>query len=341
MNLESDFQHTHAAHCESGVTSNLLKNSGYDIDESYAFGIGSGLFFVHLPFLKVMELPLTSYRSFPGSIFKKSCSRLKIPFQYRTFKDQYSGTKKLEEYADQKKAVGLRANIYWLPYIPEGFRFQFNAHNLVVYGRNSEGEFQVSDPVMEGTSLCSSHALLRARFSKGPLAPKGLIFYPEGNQHSTSDLKSDILKKAIHSGIRETVHAMLFTPLPFAGVSGIKFLAKQMKKWPQKLKDPNKLKLYLSNVVRMQEEIGTGGAGFRYLYAAFLQKAGQQFDHPALLSASKNYVDAGNHWREFATQSVQFCKDRLDGSYDQIPDKLLKIYDIEKGILKDLRGNYL
>ena len=134
---------------------------------------------------------------------------------------------------------------------------------------------------------------------------------------------------------------MLFSPLPFAGARGIRFLSKQMKRWPQKLKDPEKLKLYLSQVVRMQEEIGTGGAGFRFIYAAFLQQAGQRFEQPVLLQASKEMTEVGNLWRDFATRSVQFCKDRLDGSYDQIPDSLLEIYKRETEIYKLLRREYL
>ena len=63
---------------------------------------------------------------------------------------------------------------------------------------------------------------------------------------------------------------MLSPPLPWFGNKAIFLLSKQIKKYPQKL-TPRKASLYLGNVVRMQEEIGTGGAGFRFLYAAFLQ----------------------------------------------------------------------
>ena len=45
-----------------------------------------------------------------------------------------------------------------------------------------------------------------------------------------------------------------------------------MKRWPKKLGD-KKASLYLGQVVRMLEEIGTGGAGFRFIYAAFLQES--------------------------------------------------------------------
>ncbi|MGZ3724116.1 MAG: BtrH N-terminal domain-containing protein [Bdellovibrionales bacterium] len=337
MNPPTEFQHHHSAHCESGVTSNLLKNSGMDVSEAMAFGIGSGLFFVHLPFVKVMGIPLTSYRSFPGGIFKKTCKRLGVPFNYQSFRNPIRGNRALEEMARAGRAVGVRANIFWLNYIPEKFRFQFNAHNLVVYGREASGEYRVSDPVLEGTSLCPSQSMTRARFSKGPLSPKGLLFYPT----ASGALDEARLQLAVRKGVRETVNGMLYAPLWFAGVKGIRYLSRRMRRWNLKIKDQDKLKLYVSNIVRMQEEIGTGGAGFRLLYAAFLQEAGERFNDPALLQAARELTEAGVLWREFATLAARFCKDRLEGGFDAIPDLLLKIADREEAVYRGLRRNYL
>jgi hypothetical protein len=338
MSEPAGFRHYHSAHCESGVTSNLLKNAGVDISEAMAFGIGSGLFFVHLPFVKVMGIPLTSYRSFPGGIFKKTCKRLGVPFKYKNFSNALSGSRALEDFAREERAVGVRANIFWLNYIPEKFRFQFNAHNLVVYGRSPSGEFCVSDPVMEEPSVCPPQSMTRARFSKGPLSPKGLIFYPALTGATFDDSR---MEKAVRQGIRETVNGMLFSPIWFAGVGGIRYLSRQMRKWPKRLGDQDKLKLYVSNVVRMQEEIGTGGAGFRLLYAAFLQEAGVRFGDQALQTAAAELTEAGTLWREFATQAARFCKDRLDGDFNQIPDLLLKIADLEEAVYRGLRRDYL
>ena len=58
----------------------------------------------------------------------------------------------------------------------------------------------------------------------------------------------------------------------FAGVAGIKSTGNKIKKWRDKL-GLQKAGSYLAQMVRMQEEIGTGGGGFRYIYAAFLQEA--------------------------------------------------------------------
>ena len=35
-----DFRHRHSAHCESGVTANLLCHHGIQMSEAMAFGIG-------------------------------------------------------------------------------------------------------------------------------------------------------------------------------------------------------------------------------------------------------------------------------------------------------------
>ena len=78
------------------------------------------------------------------------------------------------------------------------------------------------------------------------------------------------LKKAVEAGINDVCKVMLKTPLPLVGVRGIRLLSRQLAKWPDKLGEKKTL-LHLGHVVRMQEEIGTGGGGFRFIYAAFLR----------------------------------------------------------------------
>jgi ABC-type multidrug transport system ATPase subunit len=302
--MSPEFQHQQAAHCESGVISNLLKNIDVPLSEAMSFGIGSGLFFIHLPFVKVMELPLTSYRSFPGTIFKKTCRRLHIPYEFHTFRNQLKGERALDDFLAQKQAVGIRSNIFWLPYIPKQFRFQFNAHNLVVSRKNDDDTYEVSDPILEEKSTCSAHAMSKARFAKGVLAPKGLIFFPKRPETPIEAR----LEKAVRQGIRETTQRMLFSPLPFAGVRGIRYLSRRMARWPQKFPELDQRKLQMANVVRMQEEIGTGGAGFRYLYAAFLQEAGTRLNNEALKAAALRMSEIGDVWREFATLAARSAK---------------------------------
>lgn len=340
------FKHYQTAHCESGVTKSLFCNNGLringsEISEAMVFGIGSGLFFAHVPFAKVMNIPLTTFRSFPGTIFNKTCKRLKIKGINKTFRNMDKGNAEMNALLASGIPVGVRANIYWLSYIPEQFRFQFNAHNLVVYKRNQDSTYQVSDPILERTEACDLRDLNRARFAKGILAPKGLIYYPE-KREGIHEVDLQTVRAAIYAGIKEATNAMLFAPMPFVGVRGIRFLAKQTEKWFKKFKDdPKKLKLYMANVVRMQEEIGTGGAGFRFLYAAFLKEAGEITGSTCLIKASGDFLEVGKMWREYATETAKFCKDRGDNTLDVTTKILNQIAEKEKEIFQSIRREYI
>ena len=146
-------------------------------------------------------------------------------------------------------------------------RFHFNAHNLVVYAREND-EYLISDPVFEGTSRCDRESLSRARFAKGDMQAKGLMYYP--TQTPSEIDYAEAVPKAIRWNAR-TMQA----PVPIAGVKGIRFLGRNIAKVAKAPGNEKYLPLYLGHIVRMQEEIGTGGAGFRFLYASFLQEVRQ------------------------------------------------------------------
>ena len=71
--MNNDFQHLQAAHCENGVTTNLLRAAGAkQLTEPLSFGIGSGLFYVQLPFLKINNGPAIAFRTIPDDLSKYS-----------------------------------------------------------------------------------------------------------------------------------------------------------------------------------------------------------------------------------------------------------------------------
>ncbi len=81
----------------------------------------------------------------------------------------------------------------------------------------------------------------------------------------------------------------------------------------------------------MQEEIGTGGGGFRYLYAAFLNEAKHYaIDNDKLEQASQLLTQSGDTLRELALLCVQQCKhiDKLDGV--EIAKRIQEVAGIEK-----------
>jgi len=296
----SSFVHRHAAHCESGTLGALLRDRGLDLSESMLFGIGGGLFFLHTGLIKVGGMPLTSYRGAPLSIARNACRRLAIPMHYQHFRDPRDAQAVLDTLLKAGVSVGLQTCVYWLPYFPPDMRFQFNAHNLVAVARVEEG-YLLSDTVFENMVSCPADALQRARFARGAFAPRGLIYYPK------SIPKELHIARAIRQALRSTCRQMLDIPILPIGVRGMRRLARELAQWPKKVGD-ERARAYIANVIRMQEEIGTGGAGFRFMFAAFLQEAGPLIDLPLLGELSTTMTAIGDQWRRFAVGGARVCQ---------------------------------
>jgi len=264
--MKLDFEHRQSAHCESGVTSSLLRESSLNkITEPLAFGIGAGLFFCYIPLIKINNGPAIAFRTFPGLIFKRTCNALDIPVIRKKFNSKQQAESYLIERLKEGHPVGCQVGVYYLSYFPREYRFHFNAHNLIVFGKEDDN-YLISDPVMDTPTMLTSYELERVRFAKGALAPKGQLYYPK----SKAVITDEQIRKAIISGIKTNVNQMLRIPGNFAGVSGIRYTGKKIKNWRDKL-GVEKAGSYLAQLVRMQEEIGTGGGGFRYIYNVLLR----------------------------------------------------------------------
>jgi hypothetical protein len=330
--MKIDFQHNQAAHCENGVTSNLLKFYGISLSEPMIFGMGSGYFFSHMPFIKLNGMAVTSFRVWPGWIFKRVTNRLGIHVRRKKYANPDKAMQELDELLAKGQPVGMLVGVFHLPYFPKEYRFHFNAHNITVFGKDGD-RYLVSDPVMENVETLSYDELKKVRFARGTYPPRGRMYYIY-KVPDKPDLRSAIIK-----GIRKTASDMLTIPLPMFGIEGIRYLAKNLRKWPEKMGN-KKAALNLAQVIRMLEEIGTGGAGFRFIYAAFLQECAVQLNQPLLNEASAEMTAIGDAWRNFAWQAARCFKNRDKDSvtYDMLADMLVDIAAQEKKVFSKLRA---
>ena len=322
--MNQTFSHQHTAHCETGVMSSMLKHYGMNISEPMALGIAAGITFAYLPIVKLNGQPLIAYRMPPKSIIKGLQKRFGLKIRFEKFSNPEKGMQALDRQLDQSKIVGMQTSVYWLPYFPQDMRFHFNAHNLIVYGKDGD-DYLISDPVFESKVRCNQADLQKARFTKGALAPKGMMYYLE--EAPTEVNFNTVIPAAIRSSVR-----IMNTPFPLIGLHGIRTLAKKIRHASKKFNDEKDLALYLSHIVRMQEEIGTGGAGFRFIYASFLQEASKLINQPLLLEASELMTAAGDQWRQFAVETVMMCKQRKTMDLEQLSRTLLQCADEEKKV---------
>ncbi|WP_420478903.1 BtrH N-terminal domain-containing protein [Brevundimonas sp. FT23028] len=326
----SDFHHRQSAHCESGVVANMLTHHGLAMSEPMAFGLSASLTFAYMPIIKLAGMPLIAYRMLPGNIIRGVEKRVGLRWERTRFSDPAEAERALDAALDAGRAVGLQTCVYWLPYFPEQMRFHFNAHNLVVYGRDGD-DYLVSDPLFETTVRCDRASMQRARFAKGDMEPKGLMYYPTGTPGQV-DYAAEIPK-----AIRWNAKTMQ-APVPIAGIKGIRFLGRNIVKLSREANRDTYLPLYLGHIVRMQEEIGTGGAGFRFIYASFLQEASRLLDRPDWAEAARDLTAAGDEWRRFALRASKMCRGRAQMDVQELDAILNDIADRELAVWKRLRA---
>src|SRR5690606_30139008 len=161
-----------------------------------------------------------------------------------------------------------------------------------------------------------------------------------GKMYHIKNLSAQVdLAPAIKEGIRLASNRILNKPLPWAGIKGMHLLAERIKKYPKKL-TPEQNTLYLSNIVRMQEVVGTGGSGYRFLYADFLKEAGEYLQSDALIKMASRMKDIAFRWREFASKAARLAKSRSDSnfSHQDLGALLHQIADLEKAFFTELKS---
>lgn len=296
------FRHEMAAHCESGATTALLNHAGLKISEPLVFGISAGIFFAYLK-IPSMHFPVFAMRSRPGDIRRNTAKHLGAAFKTMTFLNSRKARKMLEDLLDKNIPVAVQVDMFYMDYIPAHLRTHFNAHFIVVFGREN-GLFHVSDCYHPTPATLSESALEAGRFAKGDFAPHGLMFYPAGVP------KAPEVELAVVKGLRCAARNMLKIPIPFIGIRGIRMFAKKVISWPKYARNDDQLSHEIMKIHLLLEEQGTGGGGFRFLYATFLQEASKVLNNPTLSDLSRKMMANGDKWREISVFAARTGKNR-------------------------------
>ena len=131
----------------------------------------------------------------------------------------------------------------------------------------------------------------------------------------------------------------MLSPVPIIGYRAIIRVSRDILKWQKKL--GNKItNHYLANMLRMQEEIGTGGGGFRFIYGAFLEEAAEVLKNNTLKECSQEITAIGDLWRDFAVEVARLYKNRNQAhraAYEDLSQRLLTIAQREEAFYKRLK----
>jgi len=329
--IKINYTHRQTGHCESGATSNLFNFYGHKLSEPMAFGIGTGIYFSYLPFLKLMYAPMMSFRNFPNTVFHRGAKYMGIDATViKKFKDPKESMNALDRNLEKGIPTGVQVGVFNLTFFPPEYRMHYNMHNMVVFGK--EGNlYHISDTVMEHPQTLTYDDLLRVRWAKGAFAPKGKMYW-------INSIPDNIdLRSAVAKGIRKTTYEMTKVPFPLIGIKGMRIMANDIRKWPVKHGN-EKASFYLGQILRMAEDFGTGGAGFRYIFGAFLKESGETFGNKELLEAGAMMGEAANKWREFTYIGARNCKNRSkpEEDYGMLGNMMRQIADMEEAVYKQI-----
>ena len=328
---KTPYIHKMAAHCESGAVTSLLNNQGLSITEPQVFGISSGIFFGYFHKMKAFTFPTFIVRNKPGQMRKKVASRLGIRFHTEKFSSPEAGEKRLDELIAQGIPVAVQVDFFYMDYLPEWERVHINVHFIVIVGKE-DSKYIVSDGYFPNLVNLEASSLRKARFAGGSMSPKGFLFYPE---HIPNDIRYE---KAIIKGIRQACFYMLKIPIPFLGVKGIRKMAKRIPDWPKYARDTEHLSHEIMKINVLLEDQGTGGAGFRFMYATFLQQAAGILKMPELTELSKQMMLIGDKWRELSLFAARIGKNRDLGPerLKELSALLMQRADDEERFFKEL-----
>ncbi len=296
----ADYEHKMAAHCETGTVTGMLNHAGMDITEPMVFGISGGIFFAYLETPK-LPFPMFVTRSKPGNIRKKIAKRLNVSFKASKHRSFDKAQQTLDTLINQKLPVAIQVDMFYMDYIPAYMRAHFNGHYITVVGKENSS-YTVSDCYYPNLAELSVSSLEKAWFAKGDLAPHGLKYYAERIP------KEFDLPKAITGGIKEACRNMLKLPIPFLGIKGMRLFAKKVVDWPKLVRDEEHLSHEIMMISAILEERGTGGAGFRFMYATFLQQAAGIINNSKLANLSKQMMEIGDRWRELSLHAARIGK---------------------------------
>jgi hypothetical protein len=320
-----------AAHCESGTVTNLVNHHGLKVSEPLVFGISSGIFFGYMK-TPMRDFPMVFSRIRPGKILENFTSRTGVVFKSQKYSDPDKAERELDLMLEKGQPVGLQVDFFYMDFFPPWHRVHINVHYIVVIGKE-EDHYIVSDCYHPTIAKLHRDSLRKGRFAKGSMAPKGLMFYPV-------EVPKEIpVEQSIQKGLKNTVFNMLKIPMPFLGVKGIRRFGDKISDWPKYAKDTEHLAHNIFLITTMLEDQGTGGAGFRYIYASFLREAATILEDDVFNEYAKRMMEIGDDWRNVSLFASRIAKKRDLGTekLKEMGDMIRSNADSEQGFFKDLK----
>jgi hypothetical protein len=308
--------HRPGRHCASSAIRDLAEYYGLGFDEPKCFGIGAGL---GLWYLENNHLPasrMIHVRSM--DIEAQFFQRIGVPFAWEQFDAHQKSEDRLLEHLGQGRPALIQTDIFYLPYYNS--RTHFPGHLIAVWGYDAARQlFFVSDTEREGIQKVPFDDLKKARFSGGG------IFELNGNLFAPASLPvPDNMPQIITSAIIHNSQVLNDRSMRFQGLAALERWREELDRW-QTFDDWQWTARLAYQVI---EKRGTGGGGFRLMYAEFLNAAIAMIPEISSLGLPDKMSAAAEAWQELAF-ALKGASEQPEPDFKQAGERLDRVIQIE------------
>jgi hypothetical protein len=308
--------HHPGRHCASTSICNMANFHGLGLSEAMCFGIGAGLGIWYLDYPGMPLSRLVHVRS--ADIEAQFFNRIGIPFSWQQFKNPKNAEQALCRSLDKGLPAIVQTDIYYLPYYNSSTHFP--GHDITVWGYDSsERVFFITDTEREQILCVPFESMREALYAKGG------FFIMKGNQFAPESLTmpSD-MPWVIRKTISHNSSVILSDGYDYQGIAGLEKWMREITSWSE-FSDWQWIARFAYQVI---EKRGTGGGGFRLMYADFLKEAEAYVPEIASRSLSQKMREAGHAWTELALALKQ-ASENANPDFRAVIKPLKTVHKIE------------
>ncbi len=281
--------HVPGVHCSSTAIADLVRFHGFDWSEDFCFGVGGGLGITYLKTPQASPTRLLHTRSLGYE--KRFFNAIGVnDFSWLSAATVQESEQQLITALDENRPALLLTDIYYLHYFNSSSHFP--GHGVIAWGYNKDDNFfQVTDTERENLETVSFEKMKKARVSQIlPFISNG-DFYAPKHLNKPNDLKS-----LCQQAIKENASRLLSSTDKSTGFSALQTLIDDFNEWEHSDDWQWNCRFAYQTI----EKRGTGGCGFRKMYARFLGEASQYLDSIKTLRLEDKMQKSAQSWYELS-----------------------------------------
>jgi len=314
--------HVPGVHCSSTAIADLVRFHGFGWSEDFCFGIGGGLGITYLKTPQASPTRLLHTRSLGYE--KRFFNAIGIDdFSWLSAATEEESEQQLITALDENRPALLLTDIYYLHYFNSSSHFP--GHGVMAWGYDKDDfTFQVTDTEREKLETVSFEKMKKARVSTMiPFICNGDFYAPQHLDKPTD------LKNLCQQAIKENASRLLNSTDTTTGFSALQTLIDDFSEWEQSDDWQWNCRFAYQTI----EKRGTGGSGFRKMYARFLSEASQYLDSIKALDLENKMQKSAQSWHDLSNAFKQASEHDIP-NFEIIKDCIKQVIESESNYCK-------